>query len=343
MKKPSVRDVARAAGVSISSVSRVLNGGTAVSPGIAARVRKAVAGLGYRPDARARGLRMGVSKSIGCMVPDINNPLYAAYVSAIEARLQEEGYMLLLGSSRGQLDRERELLSLFESRGMDGIIAATVSEGEDATHALFSGCSVPLVIVDRDAGPDYDAVLLDHRPGLRQAVEYLFSLGHDRIALLTPGTGIRPGKERIAGYEEAFQTAGRKLDRRLVVGVDPKANSTFDDMRRLLARSEPPTAVIGLSTQVLGGAIQAINESRLRIPADISVVGIGTSQSLAFSNPPLTHLRIDVDGNAGVAVELLLQRLKTRGSPARQVTRPLELVVRESCAKVARQKGKRRP
>lgn len=334
MKKPSVRDVAQAAGVSISSVSRVLNGNLSVNPDIAARVLAAADELGYHPDANARGLRMGVSKTVGCLIPDIANPLYASYVSAIEARLQEEGYMLLLGSSRGQVSRERELIRVFESRGMDGIIAAVLSESDPDTNAMLRRCSVPVVIEDRDVGDDFDAAVIDHSSGIRRALEYLFSLGHDRVALFTPGAVIRPGKERIRGYEEAHAAAGRAVDTDLVVTVNPRLYSTYDDMSRLLSMSQPPTAVIGLSTQILAGALRAIRERGLRIPQDMSVIGIGTSESLAYVHPALTHLRIDVDANGRTVAEIMLERLAMPDKPPKRVTRSTELVIADSCAPV---------
>lgn len=332
-KKISVREVAAAAGVSIGSVSRVLNGGNYVSADLAARVRRAVEKLGYHPDANARGLRMGTSKTIGCLIPDISNPLYASYVSGIEARMQEDGYMLLFGSTRSLVSRERELIKLFESRGMDGIIATTVNEGPAESAEAFAKCKLPVVIIDRDMGDSYDTVLLDHRGGIRHAIEYLFSLGHERIVLLTPGAGIRPGRERIAGYKEAYRAAGRKVDPDLIRTVNPRLGSSYDDMKHLLSRPNRPTAVIGLSTHVLSDATRAIYEHGLSIPKDISVIGIGTSESVGFSNPPMTILRLDIDVNARTAAELLLERIRIGPQGARRhITKPIDLVIAGSCA-----------
>ncbi|KRB70643.1 LacI family DNA-binding transcriptional regulator [Noviherbaspirillum sp. Root189] len=333
LQKVSVREVAAAAGVSIGSVSRVLNGNGYVSADLSARVLRAVEQLGYHPNANARGLRMGTSKTIGCLVPDISNPLYASYVSGLEARLQEDGYMLLLGSTRGLLARERELIKLFESRGMDGIIATTVNEGRSESEETFARCKIPVVIIDRDMGSRYDTVLLDHRNGIRHAVEYLFSLGHERIVLLTPGTEIRPGRERIAGYKEAYQAAGRKIDPKLIIGANPRLTSSYDDMKALLSKPRRPTAIIGLSTHVLSDATRAVYEQGLAIPADMSVIAIGTADSVGFANPPLTMLRLDIDAHARTAAELLLERLRVGPQvPPRHITKSIDLVIAGSCA-----------
>jgi LacI family transcriptional regulator len=332
-KKISVRDVAAAAGVSIGSVSRVLNGRTYVSVDLSARVLRAVEQLGYHPDAHARGLRMGVSKTIGCLIPDISNPLYAAFVSAVEARLQEDGYMLLLGSTRSLASRERELVKLFESRGMDGIIANTVNDGDGESAEVFNKCALPVVVLDRDIGPGFDTIQFDHRSGIRRAIEYLFALGHERIVLLTPGMHIRPGRERVAAYKEAYKAAGRKVESDLIRAINPRLSMAYDDVKRLLSQPNRPTAIIGLSTHILAGATRAIHDSGLSIPKDISVIAIGTQESVGFAHPAMTLVRLDVDATARGAVELLLDRLHHRDSEYRHITQPVELVIAGSCGR----------
>jgi len=332
-KKASVRDVAREAGVSIGSVSRVLNGGTYVSPELETKVRAAVEKLGYRPDANARNLRTGSSKTIGCLIPELANPLYAAYVSAIEARLQESGYMLLLGNTRGSVAREQELMRLFASRGMDGIIATPLNEAPGPATDIFAQCQLPLVILDRDLPIERDVIAVDHRSGVRQAIEYLFSLGHERIALFTPGALIRPGKERIAGYHEAYAAAGRTADPRMVKEINPRLLSSYDDMKTLLALDKPPTAVIGLGTRILSAALRAAYEAGLSVPHDLSVIAIGTPETLEFAHPPMTMLRFDLEEHGRIAAEMILDRIRLGNTaPYRRITKPTELVIAASCA-----------
>jgi len=332
-KKTSVHDVAREAGVSIGSVSRVLNGGTYVSAALESKVMAAVEKLDYRPDANARNLRMGSSKTIGCLIPDISNPLYAAYVYAIESRLQENGYMLLIGSSKGGLAREQELMHLFESRGMDGIIAIPLKETPSESTEVFSRCRLPLVILDRDLELQRDTVVTDHRAGVRKAIEYLFSLGHQRVALFTPGIDIRPGRERIAGYNEAYAAAGRAVDPRLIKAINPRLVSSYEDMKALLALRAPPTAIIGLGTHILSAALRAVYDAGLTVPRDLSVIGIGTSDTLEFAHPPMTMLRFDLDENGRTAAELILDRIRLGNTPPYlHITKPMELVIASSCA-----------
>lgn len=333
--KVSVRDVAKEAGVSIGSVSRVLNGGTYVSTDLRNKVMSAVERLGYQPDANARNLRMGHSKTIGCLIPDLANPLYAAHVSAIEDRLQEDGYMLLLGSSKGSQIREKELMNLFISRSMDGIIAAPLREETGEQLDIFTRCPLPLVIVDRDMEAPGDRVVIDHSGGVQKVLEYLFSLGHRRIILLTPGTDIRPGRERITGYYEAHKKAGIEVDPSLIRAINPRLISSYEDVRGLLTSKAPPTAIIGLGTQILSAAMRAVYDAGLTIPGDMSIVGIGTPDTAEFAYPPMTMLRFDLEDYGRTAADLILDRISSgeRSAP-HHIVKPMELVIAGSCGPV---------
>lgn len=331
-KKVSVHDVAREAGVSIGSVSRVLNGGSYTSADLVARVNAAVRKLGWQPDAKAQSLRRGSSRTIGCLVTDIANPLYAACVSTVETRLAADGYMMLLASSHYDAQREAELLSLFDARGMDGLIVATMDESDSPALKVLRATKKPLVLLDRDSELDGDYVLIDHKSGVASAVQYLASMGHRRIALFTPGLGMRPGRERAAGYLQAHQALGLPVDPSLVRGISNQLHTSYDEMLALLRRPEPPTAIIGLGNRILSGALRAIHEEGLAIPADISVISIGSGTTSEFIFPPMTLLRFDVETFGRVAAEMLLERLRQPDQPPRKVTLPTQLVMGTSCA-----------
>lgn len=331
-KKVSVHDVAREAGVSIGSVSRVLNGGRYTSPDLAARVTAAVRKLGYQPDAKAQSLRRGSTRTIGCLVTDIANPLYAACVSSLETRLAADGYMLLLASSHYDAQREAELLALFEARGMDGLVVAPM--GEDVNGPAWKALresGMPKVVLDRDADLESDFVLLDHRAGVASAVQYLASLGHKRIALFTPGLDMRPGRERAAGYAQAHQAAGLTVEPELVRGISNQLQTSYDEMAQLLKRKKRPTALIALGNRVLSGALRAVHEAGLAIPAQMSVVAIGNSMTSEVIYPPPTLLRFDVETFGRVAAEMLLERLRQPGLAPRKLTLPTQLMMGASC------------
>jgi len=338
-RKVSVHDVAREAGVSIGSVSRVLNGGRYTSPDLVARVTAAVRKLGWRPDAKAQSLRSGASRTIGCLVSDITNPFYAACVSAIETRLAADGYMMLLASSHYDTRREAELLALFDSRGMDGLVAAPLQEGKGPGIEALRAAGKPTVLLDRDGEPGLDGVQADHRSGVASAVEYLASLGHKRIALFTPGLALRPGRERAAGWRQAHRALGLPQDRALLRGMSNQLPTSYDEMKALLQARQPPTALIALGNRILGGALRAIHEAGLAIPGDISVIAIGNGAAGDFIYPPLTQLRFDVEAFGRAAAEMLLQRLREPAAPPRRLTLPTQLVMGATCGPAS---GKRR-
>lgn len=330
-KKVSVHDVAREAGVSIGSVSRVLNGGPYTSADLVARVTAAVRKLGYQPDAKAQSLRRGSSRTIGCLVTDIANPLYAACVSALETRLAADGYMMLLACSQYDAGREVELLKLFEARGMDGLVVATLSESDGPTLQALRALRMPAVVLDRELDLKQDFVLVDHRAGVVNAVQYLASLGHRRIALFTPGLDLRPGRERAAGYREAHKALGLKVDEQLVRGFSNQIHTSYDEMSQLLRLKDRPTAIIALGNRILSGALRAMHEAGLTMGQDMSVVAIGSDSVNEFAFPPATLIRFDVEAFGKVAAEVLLERLRHPELPPRQVTLPTQLVVGASC------------
>ncbi|MFT4268301.1 MAG: substrate-binding domain-containing protein [Xenophilus sp.] len=330
-KRVSVRDVAREAGVSIGSVSRVLNGGPNVSDLLRARVFAVVERLGYRANVHARGLRLGSSRIVGCMVPEIRNQIYASFVGAVESQLNDAGYMLLLGSSRADVERERQLLGFFEGHGVDGLIITPSSEGLAFVEGPFGRSTTPMVVLDREVDETRDTVLIDQRGGVRQAVEHLLSLGHRRIALFTGGAGLRSGRERVAGYRQAFESAGLAADDALVRMVTAWTHSSFDDMRAMLRLPSPPTAVIAPSTRILSGALKAIRAAGLSVPADLSAIAIGPTDAVEFSMPPLTAVRWDIEASGQIASQLLLERLQQPAAPFRQVMMDTELVLGQSC------------
>ncbi|AKJ29370.1 LacI family DNA-binding transcriptional regulator [Caldimonas brevitalea] len=340
-KRVSVRDVAEAAGVTIGSVSRVLNGGRYVSAELKAKVLAAAERLQYQPHAGARSLRMGRSQAIGCMVSDIENPLYAGFVAAVEAHVGQHGYTLLLANSHHSRRREAEILDMFERRGLDGAVVTTSFNWDAQQPNPYSKSSLPLVMLDRAAPVACDQVLMAHREGIDQAVRYLHSLGHRRIALFTAGEGLRPTDERVAGYREAHARLGLDVDPQLLRLAAIPGVSGAEDMHALLALASPPTALIALGSRLLSGALQAARLAGRRVPDDLSVVAISSAPLLELADPPLTYVHFNLQQAGRAAAQLLLDRLdgERRAEPedgqppvCRSVEIEMELVVRRSCA-----------
>ncbi|GAA7765879.1 MAG: LacI family transcriptional regulator [Burkholderiaceae bacterium] len=337
-KQISIRDVAALAGVSVGSASRVINGAANVTPDVRERVDRAIAALRYRPNHAAQSLRSRTSKTIGCMFSDVANPLYARAFRALEEHFRREGYMLLLANGLNDAEREIDIIQTFQLRGMDGVILAPGNERHPGVLDAVRRLSMPAVIYDRDLAVEADAVLFDHVAGVKAAIHHLVELGHTRIALALWQVKSRPVRRRIEGYKAAFKAAGLPVPD-LILQEPTPTSSAFDDVTRLLQLPDPPTAFLAQGTHTLTSTLRAIAKQGLRVPEDVSVIGIGDTDFAQTYDPPLTVLRTPTDEVAAQAVEMLLSRLAAKGDaslPPRKALIQFDLILRESCAPVAR-------
>lgn len=347
VSKSTIRDVARTAGVSVGSVSRALNGGKNVSARVARDVAAAAEKLGYQPDFLARSLRTRTTGMVGCLVSDVANPLYASIVQAAEARLREAGLLMIVANTANDPTRERAMVAAFRSRRLDGMLVAPGSDANDRAWRDMATGGVPVVILDRDvpgrdvpgrdvAGEEdvsLPAVLVDHREGARTATRYLIGLGHRRIALLTPGARMRPGRERIAGFKAAFAEAAIDPAGAQVCLQESSMDFAQGDALALLRGERRPTAIVALGTRILAGALRAARDLGLAVPRDLSVIAVGDTDLAAVHSPAITALRWSLEDVGRAAAELLLQRLKgNSGEGQSRALLPVDLVLRESCA-----------
>jgi LacI family transcriptional regulator len=310
----TIRDVARAAEVSVGTASRVINGKATVGPEVRSRVLKAIETLGYRPDAIAQSMRRGSTHVIGCVIRDINIPMLAAFVHAAHNVLDRAGFSLLLSNSEGREDRERELLMRLNSQRSDGIMIGPYSPMTPAFDKFLHSIGAPIVMVDRDEPPWADAVMADHAGATRKATSRLIDLGHRRIALLTGGPMIYPARERIRGFTEAFAAKGIELDQSLIRAHSFLSPESFQQTSALLAGKEPPTAIIAGGIDMLAGVIRAIRVRGLSIPEDISVVGAGDSELAELHMPAISVQHWDQGEIGAAAANLLLSRIRNVAS-----------------------------
>jgi LacI family transcriptional regulator len=333
-KKITIRDVAAAAGASVGSVSRVLNGGPNASRELNDRVMRAVAALGYEPDSVAQSMRLKSTKTIGCLLSDIGNPIYAEYINALEDHFQQAGYLLMLITTRHDPERENAAITVIRRRRMDGLVIIGGSESHHETNSAIEQLEVPVVFIDRDI-PAGDAICIDHRGGAVEATRHLLSLGHKRIALLVPGEHVRPARERVAGYRWALEQAGLAFDPALVSPQRASTTFAFSEACSLFQMNSPPTAIITLGTHMLAGVMKAAETLGLAVPDDMSIVSVGDTDLTQFATPPISSLRWDVSQVGTAAAELLLDRLtgKSNETSFRRITLPSELVIRRSGVK----------
>jgi LacI family transcriptional regulator len=328
----TIRDVAKAAGVSLGTVSRVLNQHETVSAEIRQRVERAIRSLGYTPNAVAQSMRSQHTRTVGCIIRDINLPALAAFVRAAHDVLFDAGYVLLLTNSEGQRLREMELVSLLSSRKADALIIAHHSEQDEQLHQMMKSADIPVVLVDREYPAWADAVMVDHRNGVRRATEQLLALGHRRISLITGSTNLYPARERIAGFEAAHKAFGVKPAPDLIRTESFLSDYAFQQTSILVGARSPPTAIVAGGIDVLPGILRAVRTRGLTVPRDISIVAASDSDLAQLSEPPITVESWDYAEVGRIAAQLVLERINvTGGSDPKRVLVPAELIQRGSC------------
>lgn len=332
----TIHDVAQMAGVSVGSVSRVLNKKSTVNLTIRRKVEHAIDELGYRPNAAAQNLRRRLTHTVSCVIREINIPALASFVSAAHDVLDSAGFSLLLSNSDGRPERERELLSRLSRRQADGILAALYSPLDNDFDDFLKKLGVPLVLFDRYK-PDWaDGVTADHQHGTFLATDHLLGLGHRRIALLTGYPELYPAMSRIEGYEAAFRERSLAIPSGMIRAESFLAPQAFRTVSAMLASREPPTAIIAGGLNMMPGVLRAIKVRGLEIPRDISVIGTGDSDLSELYSPAITTIRWDQAEMGRTAAGLLLDRLLGQSSPEpRHVLLPTEFVVRGTTGHVS--------
>jgi len=341
-KRLTIIDVARAAGVSVGTVSRVLNGNAKVRDILRDKVQAAIKDLGYAPNAVAQSMRIKSTHTIGCVIREINLSPLAAFVRAAHDVLDEAGFSLLLSNSEGRRERERELLERLSGRRADGIMIGPYSPITEEFDRFLHRLNVPIVLIDRDLPGWADSVMTDHAKGVRDATEHLLDLGHRRIAIITGSADLGPARERIRGYVEALQSRDLESDPLLLEASSFLPDKGFSYTSSVLASRRPPTAIIAGGIGMLPGVLQAIRVRGLRIPDDISVVGAGDSELSEFHTPAISIQRWDQAEVGRCAANLLLDRIRgSADAEPRHVLLPNEFVARGSTgpAKHARGRG----
>lgn len=330
-RRASMRQVADHAGVSMSSVSRVLSGHPDVSPAMRERVLSSVRELGYEPNLLAQSLRRNETLSVGFVVGDIGNPLLAEIVSGAETGLRAAGYSMLLTNSEGDPALDVAHVRLFEQRRVDGLILSTSDDRGHAVADVLRQLRVPVVLVDRVLPADIGAsrALSDHRSGMGEAIAHLLELGHRRIALVT-GSRVRPALERLRALEDVFAAAGLPKTY-LVEEGEFSAEHGEQALHRLLDLAEPPTAVIAGGNQIMVGALRAVTARGIELGHDLSFVGCDDVPIAELHRPPIAVVRRDNRELGTVAAELLLRRLQGDDEPV-EVVLPTHFTARASCS-----------
>lgn len=328
----TMRDVAERAGVSVTTVSHVINDTRPVSDELRRRVLASMANLGYQPNRLARSLRRGQTHTIGMIIPDSANPFFAEMARGVEDTSFENGYSVILCNSDGDLNKELLYTNVLTEKRVDGILFVAAGLSTDRIRDLQTQ-RTPLVVVDRDL-PDaaVDSVLTDNAQGGWLAARHLIDLGHRRIACITGPSDVTPSAERVTGYRQAMKKAGIPVDESLVVKGDFQYDSAYRASIQLLQIKDPPTAIFACNDLMAVAVMSAALAEGRQVPGDLSVVGFDDVRLAAFANPPLTTIAQPKYEMGVVAATMLLERMRDLEMPAHRRVFETNLVTRRSTA-----------
>lgn len=328
----TTKTIAKLAGISERSVYRALKNKPEIKKETKKKVLKLAKDYDYRPDAIARSLVMQKTQTIGLFLPDIATSFYAEITAGIEEILAQNGYTLILGKSNFNPKKEISYLKLFQERKVDGMILAAISrETLKELILIEKNKKIPIVLVDvHSDGKDVDSVKVDNKKGAGLAMNYLFSLGHRRIAFISDKIVTR---ERKIGYENALKKYHLPLNENLIIESSfISEDAGYQGVKQLLQLSNSPTAIFCARDLIAAGAISALVESGLKVPEDISVIGFDDINLAKFLNPPLTTIAQPKEKIGRIAAKRLLEKIRSKGQEKviKKILSP-KLVIRSSC------------
>ena len=319
--------VAERAGVSPSTVSRILNGTAQVSEEKQALVKAVIDELGFRPDPAARSLAGGRTMSIGVLTQFIDSPYYGEALRGIEDELHKANYVPLFVSGHWNEDEEKNRLFMLQERKVDGIIVLTGKLADDTLIEMAA--KIPVVVTGRRlSGTGLFSIDFDNSEGASLAVRHLHALGHRRVAFISGPLDHPDAAQRLQGYRAEVNLRGMEIDEHLVEVSDYQEAGGFRAMNNLLSARVQFTAVIAANDQMAYGARLALHRSGLRVPEDVSLIGFDDLPHSAFTLPPLTSVRQSVYEIGASAAKAMFDLLIKKNPPSRLVE--AELVVRES-------------
>lgn len=330
----TIRDVAQRAGVSVATVSRVMNGSAHVSPALRERVWEAIQALNYSPSALARGLNTRISSTIGVCVPSITkHPFWAQVVSGVEDECLRSGYNLFLCHTESDPQRERDYIELLRTRRADGIVLGP--SADSAAHLeTFLSPDWPLVLVDRKFRDlDVPAILVDNYCASLEAVEYLVRLGHRRIGIIAGSPAHTVAQDRIRGYRDALTRNGIPVDERLIRMRSYEDEHAYAATRDLLSLPDPPTAIFSCSGRLARGILHTLREEGVRIPEEMSFLTFDDYDWMTLVSPPLTAIAQPAVEMGRQAMRTLLRLIRGEAcSEEREVILKTTFMERASCA-----------
>ena len=331
-RHPTLKDVAKLAGVSVTTASRAIASHPDVSAGTKARVQAAREMLGYRPSLLARGLASGQSLTLALLVSDITNPFYPQLARSIAEVAHQAGYVLILFNTCDNRERSSESFDRLIGLGVDGVIHASVGADEDFLHLLVERC-IPLVVANRRPihTRGLDVVVADNFGGARQATHHLVELGHQRIAFIAGPEFASVSEERLSGYRAELEENHLLFRASLVRRCDFTRHGGYEAAREILQLHPRPTAIFAVNDVVALGVMDIALDLELRIPADLSVIGFDNIEPSGLGPLRLTTISAPIREMGQIACERVLQAIRNPASYHPQATiLDTHLVVRDT-------------
>lgn len=330
----SIAEVARAAGVSVSTVSHVVNGTRYVSPDTAKLVNDAIARIGYLPNTLARSLKLASSSSVGLAISALSNPYFSDIICAVEAECARLGLMVFLADTQDNPDKELAVIRALHQRRVDGIIFAPSAEPARALDYLLHR-GPPCVLIDRMADPRFDQIGVDNAKAMDTLVQHVTAMGHRDIAFVAGQSGFATTVERIAGFHAALKSRDIDVPSDFIVTGSASTASAAAAAHRLLSQARPPTAIVTGNNLATIGVMRAVREMGLRVPGDLSLVGIDDFEWADLFEPQLTLVEQPCSELGRQAAALLIERIASPSGARQSVRLAAKLQTRASCGSPA--------
>lgn len=329
--KPTIYDVAKKAGVSISTVSKVLNNTGNLADKTRKKVQETMHELNYQPSVTASVKKR--IQTVGLLIPSIANPFMAEIARSIENHLKRHGYSLMICSTDNDIKNELEYISILKQKYTDGIIVATGLKKEKSIKELMK-TNLPMALLSRDVPSlAVDTVLVDDYLGGYEATKHLINLGHEKIAMITEDATYSVVRSRVQGFRNALEEHGLPYDESFVIHNNISIDEGKEAMLSLLKKQSPPTAVFASTEALAIGALQGARGRNIQVPNELSIVGFDNTILSTICEPPLTTIAQPIDEMGKKVVELLIEEIEKKKESKQRVILSPKLVVRNSTAK----------
>lgn len=329
----TMKDVAKAAGVSIATVSAVISGTSYVSPALAAKVTAAINALGYERNSVASGLKRGRTSLIGLVVSDVTNPFFTELVDVVQERARENGYSVLLGISNHDLEQEAALLRLMRSHQAEGTILCPTGNGQDYHDLQLGAGRMKIVVVDNASTRlPFDTITLDNRAAAEMAAQHILSYGHQRVAIITGPSHQFVSEERLNGFRAAMIHHGLQIEPSFIRSGAFRIQGGYEACAQILALPKGPTALFVANNLMLIGVMKALAEAGVSVPDGISLTSIDDFPWASAFHPALTVVRQPIEEMAAAAFGLLQRRMEGELDKPQHLVFMPELLIRKSCS-----------